>query len=56
MIVLMVVNADQAEDGAVRQRRAEGAKSKGTVIVMCTCAPERVEAIAARVEETGRED
>ena len=54
VLVLMVVNADQAEDVLFAKGALKALKSSSTVIVMCTCAPGRVEAIAARVEETGR--
>lgn len=52
-LILMVVNADQAEkvlfdDGAL-EATADGA----TVILMSTCAPDRVAAIAAKVEAAG---
>jgi 3-hydroxyisobutyrate dehydrogenase len=54
MLVLMVVNADQAEqvlfaDGALAAL-AQGA----IVVVMATCAPGRVADMAKRVEATGR--
>ncbi len=53
-LILMVVNADQAdrvlfEDGALAAT-APGA----SVILMSTCAPDRVAATATRVEATGR--
>ena len=54
VLVLMVVNADQAEavlfDGGALAALAPGA----TVILTATCAPGRVAEIAARVEKTGR--
>ena len=54
VLVLMVVNADQAEDVLFAKGALEALKVSATVIVMCTCAPGRVEDIAARVEKTGR--
>ncbi len=53
-LVVMVVNADQAEAvlfaGGALTALAPGA----TVIVMATCAPARISAIAAKVAATGR--
>jgi L-threonate 2-dehydrogenase len=54
MLVLMVVNADQAEEVLFAKGALETLAPSATVIVTCTCAPGRVEAMAARVEETGR--
>ena len=57
-LVLMVVNADQADAvlfGADKMPGAlEALKPDATVIVMATCAPARIAAMAARVEATGR--
>lgn len=53
-LVLMVVNADQAEAVLFNEGALEALKPDGTVIVMSTCAPERIEAMAARVEAAGR--
>ncbi len=53
-LVLMVVNADQADTILFGEGALEALKPGGTVIVMSTCAPERIETIAARVEATGR--
>lgn len=54
VLVLMVVNAEQAEavlfDGGALAALAPGA----TVILTATCAPGRVEALAKRIAETGR--
>ena len=54
VLVLMVVNADQAEavlfDGGALAALAPGA----AVILTATCAPGRVAEIAARIEQTGR--
>jgi putative dehydrogenase len=53
-LILMVVNADQAEQvlfaGGTLAATALGA----SVILMSTCAPDRVAAIAAKVEAAGR--
>jgi 3-hydroxyisobutyrate dehydrogenase len=54
VLVLMVVNADQASDVLFKEDALGALKPAATVIVMCTCAPERVEEMAARVEQTGR--
>jgi 3-hydroxyisobutyrate dehydrogenase len=53
-LVLMVVNADQAENILFNEGALEALPAGGTVILMSTCAPSRVEAIAARVEGSGR--
>lgn len=53
-LVLMVVNADQAENILFKDGALEALPAGGTVILMSTCAPSRVEAIAARVEASGR--
>jgi 3-hydroxyisobutyrate dehydrogenase len=54
VLILMVVNADQAEDVMFGKGALEALKPSATVIVMCTCAPGRVEEMAERVEKTGR--
>jgi L-threonate 2-dehydrogenase len=57
-LVLMVVNADQADAVLFGSDNMPGAlealKPDATVIVMATCAPARIAAMAARVEATGR--
>ncbi|HWV80829.1 MAG TPA: NAD(P)-dependent oxidoreductase [Hyphomicrobiaceae bacterium] len=53
-LVLMVVNAEQAENVLFNNGALEALPAGGTVILMSTCAPSRVEAIAARVEASGR--
>ena len=53
-LVLMVVNADQAERILFNDGALEALPTGATVILMSTCAPSRVEAIAARVEASGR--
>lgn len=54
ILILMVVNADQAEDVLFERLAAEALKPDAAVIVCSTCAPDRVQAIARRVEKTGR--
>jgi len=54
VLALMVVNADQAEAVLFGDGALEASKPGATVILMSTCAPARVEQIAARVEATGR--
>jgi putative dehydrogenase len=53
-LVLMVVNAAQAESVLFDAGALEALKPGATVILMATCAPSAVEAIARRVEATGR--
>lgn len=53
-LVLMVVNADQAEMVLFEDAALAALGAKATVILMATCAPGRVAEIAARVEATGR--
>lgn len=54
LLILMVVNADQAEDVLFDKLALEALKPEATVIVCSTCSPDRVEAMARRVEKTGR--
>ncbi|MEZ5855834.1 MAG: NAD(P)-dependent oxidoreductase [Hyphomicrobiaceae bacterium] len=54
MLVLMVVNADQAEDVLFDKLALEALTSDATVVLCSTCAPDRVESIAHRVERAGR--
>lgn len=54
LLILMVVNADQAEDVLFDKLALEALRPKATVVLCSTCAPDRVEAIARRVERTGR--
>lgn len=54
VLVLMVVNADQAEDVLFARGALEAMKPDATVILMSTCAPGRVEAITKRIEASGR--
>ncbi len=53
-LVLMVVNADQAESILFKDSTLEALPSGATVVLMATCAPARVEDIAKRVEASGR--
>jgi 3-hydroxyisobutyrate dehydrogenase len=53
-LVLMVVNADQAEAILFKDGALEALPAGGTVVLMATCAPGRVEDIAKRVEASGR--
>lgn len=53
-LVLMVVNADQAESVLFTAGALDALAPKATVILMATCAPGRVADIAAKVQGTGR--
>lgn len=53
-LVLMVVNADQAEAVLFADGALAALKPDATVVVMSTCAPARVVAMAEKVEATGR--
>lgn len=52
-LVLMVVNADQAESVLFDGGALEALKPGAHVIVMATCAPARITAMAERVEKAG---
>ncbi|KEA62263.1 D-beta-hydroxybutyrate dehydrogenase [Marinobacterium lacunae] len=54
VIVLMVVNAQQAEQVLFEQGALDALRPGGTVCLMATCSPGAVEQIATRVEATGR--
>ena len=54
MLVLMVVSADQAENALFDKDALEALKADATVVLCSTCAPDRIEAIARRVEKSGR--
>jgi len=54
MLVLMVVNADQAEAVLFGAGALEALAPAASVVLMATCAPARVAEIAKRVEATGR--
>lgn len=53
-ILLMVVNAAQAEDVLFRQGGLDALAPDATVVLMATCPPQAVVDIAARVTATGR--
>ena len=55
MLVLMVVNADQAEDVLFDKLALEALAPKAIVVLCSTCAPDRVAGIARRVEKAGRQ-
>lgn len=54
LLVLMVVNAAQAESVLFEDGGIEALAPEAIVVLMATCAPASVEALAARVEGTGR--
>jgi 3-hydroxyisobutyrate dehydrogenase len=54
VLILMVVNADQAEDVLFDKDALEALAGDATVILCSTCAPDRIEQIARRVERSGR--
>ena len=53
-LIVMTVNADQAEDVIFAQGALDAMSPGAAVIVMATCAPARIAAIAQRVTATGR--
>ncbi|WP_342360610.1 NAD(P)-dependent oxidoreductase [Terrarubrum flagellatum] len=53
-LVLMVVNADQAESVLFEKGALEASAPGAIVVVMATCAPKRIEEMAARVVASGR--
>jgi L-threonate 2-dehydrogenase len=53
-LIVMVVNADQAETVLFTDGALAALAPDAIVIVMATCAPDRVIAMAAKVEATGR--
>ncbi|MGL4812860.1 MAG: NAD(P)-dependent oxidoreductase [Beijerinckiaceae bacterium] len=53
-LVLMVVNAQQAESVLFESGALEKLAPGATIILMATCPPAAVESLAARVEKTGR--
>jgi 3-hydroxyisobutyrate dehydrogenase len=53
-LVVMTVNADQAEDVLFANGGLEALAPGATVIVMATCAPARITAMAERVAASGR--
>lgn len=54
VLLLMVVNAAQAESILFGDEALAALKPDGTVMLMATCPPEEVEAMAAKVTATGR--
>lgn len=54
VLILMVVNATQAEHVLFDEGALDSLPASGIVILMATCAPGRVQALAARVKATGR--
>jgi 3-hydroxyisobutyrate dehydrogenase len=52
--ILMVVNAAQAEQVLFEDGALDALPASGMVVLMATCPPGTVKAIAARVERTGR--
>jgi 3-hydroxyisobutyrate dehydrogenase len=54
VLILMVVNAAQAEAVLFTDGALEALPQGGTVVLMATCPPAAAEALAARVEATGR--
>ncbi len=54
MLVLMVVNVEQAEHVLFDGLALEALKPDATVVVGSTCAPDRIAALAKRVEKSGR--
>lgn len=55
VVILMVVNADQAEDALFDKLALEAATPDATIILCSTCAPDRIVEIAGRVHKTGRQ-
>ncbi|MBV9531987.1 MAG: NAD(P)-binding domain-containing protein, partial [Bradyrhizobium sp.] len=53
-IVLMVVNAAQAEAVLFSNGALDAAPEEAVVCLMATCPPKQVQAIAERIEMTGR--
>jgi 3-hydroxyisobutyrate dehydrogenase len=54
VLIVMVVNAAQAESVLFDAGALDALAPGGTVVLMATCAPSAVKAIAARVEASGR--
>ena len=54
MLILMVVNVEQAEHVLFDGDALEALKPDATVVVCSTCAPDRIAALAKRVEKSGR--
>ena len=54
VLILLVVSAEQAEQVLFADGALEALRPEKTVILMATCAPERVASICERVEAAGR--
>ncbi len=54
-LIVMTVNADQADDVLFEKGGCAALNPGGTVIVMATCAPARIAAMASRVVASGRQ-
>ncbi|MFV0295065.1 MAG: NAD(P)-dependent oxidoreductase [Hyphomicrobiaceae bacterium] len=54
VLILMVVNADQAENVLFERLALEALAPDATVVICSTCSPDRVAAIAQKVERSGR--
>lgn len=54
MLIVMTVNADQAEDVLFAQGGLDALAPDAIVMVMATCAPGRIASMAERVEAAGR--
>lgn len=54
IVILMVVNADQAEDALFDKLALEAAQPDATIVLCSTCAPDRIVDIATRVAKSGR--
>ena len=54
VLILMVVNADQAEDALFEKLALEASTADATIVLCSTCAPDRIVTIAKRVEKSGR--
>jgi 3-hydroxyisobutyrate dehydrogenase len=54
VLIVMVVNAAQAESVLFDAGALDAMASAGTVVLMATCAPSAVKSIAARIAATGR--
>ena len=55
VLIVMTVNADQAEDVLFAKGSLDALNAGATVIVMATCAPDRIAGLAKRVAATGRQ-
>ena len=55
VLIVMTVNADQAEDVIFAKGGLDALKPDAAVIVMATCAPQRIADLARRVTASGRQ-